>query len=254
MWWEHTLKATQLLLEKAEMSPKAIRGIGISYQMHGLVTLDKAFQVIRPAIIWSDSRAVSSGDRLLEMAGEETCRKRLLNSPGNFTLSKLFWLKEQEPETYERVYKIMLPGDYIALRFSGHAGTTASGLSEGILWDFQADRPADWLLDQAGIPAEILPELVPGIGKQTTVSSKGAAESGLPEGIPILYRAGDQPNNALALNVMQPGEVAATGGTSGVVYAVTDRTETGEMLRINNFAHVNHRSGSPRIGKLLCIK
>lgn len=253
MWWEHSLNATRSLLEQSGTSPEEVQGIGISYQMHGLVTVDKALHVIRPSIIWSDSRAVESGEQLAELAGEEACREQLMNRPGNFTLAKLFWLKQHEPETYGRIHKIMLPGDYIAMRFCGYPTTTASGLSEGILWDFKADAPANWLLEKAGIDPELLPEIVPGMGMQGQISARGAAESGLPEGTPILYRAGDQPNNALALNVMEPGQVAATGGTSGVVYAVTDRRETGEMSRINNFAHVNHRAGMPRIGKLLCI-
>ena len=253
MWWEHTVRATKALLKQSGTAPEAVRGIGISYQMHGLVSLDKDLRIIRPSIIWCDSRAVHSGDQLTKLAGEAACRQKLMNTPGNFTLSKLFWLKEHEPETYARIHKIMLPGDYIAMRLTGLPRTTASGLSEGILWDFESHRPATWLLEKADISPEILPELAPGMGLQGEVNKKGAEESGLPEGTPVLYRAGDQPNNALSLNVMQPGQVAATGGTSGVVYAVTDRMDTGEMSRINNFAHINHSASAPRIGKLLCI-
>ena len=253
LWWKNAVLATAELLHSTGVAPEKIRGIGISYQMHGLVAVDKNLEVVRPSIIWCDSRAVGSGEDLLAQVGEAACREHLLNAPGNFTLSKLLWVKNNEPGRYERIHKIMLPGDYIAMRLSGRCTTTASGLSEGILWDFSRHEPAWWLLEAAGIGRGLLPELVPTFGEQVVLSGNGAREIGLPEGIPVLYRAGDQPNNALSLNVMEPGEVAATGGTSGVVYAVTDRTQTGEMSRINNFAHVNHRSEAPRIGKLLCI-
>lgn len=253
LWWKNAVLATRELLQNTQAAPEQIQGIGISYQMHGLVAVDQGLIPVRPSIIWCDSRAVRSGDALLEKVGEAACRHSLLNAPGNFTLSKLAWVKEHEPRVYEKIHKIMLPGDYIAMRLSGRCTTTASGLSEGILWDFGRHEPAWWLLDAAGIGHKLLPEIVPTFGEQVHLRGEGAREIGLPEGIPVLYRAGDQPNNALSLNVMQPGEVAATGGTSGVVYAVTDRTQTGEMGRINNFAHVNHRPDAPRIGKLLCI-
>lgn len=253
LWWKNAVLATAELLGSTGVAPEKIRGIGISYQMHGLVAVDQNLDPVRPSIIWCDSRAVGSGDALLEKVGEAACREHLLNAPGNFTLSKLVWVQQHEPRVFAKIHKIMLPGDYIAMRLSGRCTTTASGLSEGILWDFSRHEPAWWLLKAAGIGRELLPEIVPTFGEQVVLGGDGAREMGLPEGIPVLYRAGDQPNNALSLNVMEPGEVAATGGTSGVVYAVTDRTQTGEMSRINNFAHVNHRSDAPRIGKLLCI-
>ncbi|MFM1878880.1 MAG: hypothetical protein RLZZ241_1746 [Bacteroidota bacterium] len=253
MWWKYTREATAELLQQTGATPRQIRGIGISYQMHGLVAVDSALKVVRPSIIWCDSRAVSTGAALLNLVGTPKCREHLLNAPGNFTLSKLLWVKQQEPELFNRIHKIMLPGDYIAMRMSGNCTTTASGLSEGMLWDFKSETPAWWLLEASGIQSSLLPELVPTFGPQVTLNGAGALQLGLPEDIPVLYRAGDQPNNALSLNVMQPGEVAATGGTSGVVYAVTSSKVTGEMSRINNFAHVNHTQNTPRIGKLLCI-
>lgn len=253
LWWKHTREATAELLHQTKTNPQQIRGIGISYQMHGLVAVDKDLNVVRPSIIWCDSRAVATGEALLDMVGASRCREHLLNAPGNFTLSKLLWVKKHEPSNYARIHKIMLPGDYIAMRMSGLCTTTASGLSEGIMWDFKTHTPAWWLLETSGIAADLLPELAPTFGEQVKLNRVGAAELGLTEGIPVYYRAGDQPNNALSLNVMQPGEVAATGGTSGVVYAVTSSAQTGEMNRINNFAHVNHTPDTPRIGKLLCI-
>ncbi|MBC2838560.1 xylulokinase [Robiginitalea sp. SC105] len=253
LWWEQVQLATRELLEKTGIKADAVKGIGISYQMHGLVVVDQDLKPLRPSIIWCDSRAVAAGEALLQKAGEAECRERLLNAPGNFTLSKLFWVRENQPELFKKIHKIMLPGDYIALRLSGRCTTTASGLSEGILWDFKEEQPAAWLMETAGIDPGLLPDIVPTFGPQSELDESGAEACGLKKGTPILYRAGDQPNNALSLDVMEPGEVAATGGTSGVVYAVTDRTQTREMNRVNNFAHVNHSAENPRIGKLLCI-
>jgi len=221
--------------------------------MHGLVTVDKEGNLIRDAIIWCDSRAVAIGNKAFETIGEEKCMQHVLNSPANFTASKLKWVRDHEPENYNRIHKFMLPGDYINYRFTNTINSTASGLSEGILWDFETKAPAKWLLDYYDINSDLIPEVVPTFSNQGELSEKGANESGLRVGIPVLYRAGDQPNNALSLNVLEPGEVAATGGTSGVLYAVTDTLVAKEGVKLNNFAHVNHENENPRVGKLLCI-
>jgi len=253
LWWKHLCTAIGKLIQNNNWDKKDIKGIGISYQMHGLVVVDKKLRPLRPSIIWCDSRAVGTGDRLFKAAGEERCVNRLLNSPGNFTLSKLKWVQENQPHIYKDIHKFMLPGDYIALKLSGECVTTPTGLSEGILWDFREDRLADWLLESSGINPDLVPDIRPSFSHQGSVSPQAAQESGLPVGIPIMYRAGDQPNNALSLGVMNPGEIAATGGTSGVVYAVAGEVGTREPTRINSFAHINHSAGNPRIGKLLCI-
>ncbi|ULC60724.1 carbohydrate kinase [Flaviramulus sp. BrNp1-15] len=252
-WWKNIAKVTEKLLAQTSISSNKIKGIGISYQMHGLVVVDKAGKSLRPSIIWCDSRAVSIGNDAFTGVGEDKCVSNLLNSPGNFTLSKLKWVKENEPELYEKIDKLLLPGDYIALKLTGEATTTISGLSEGIMWDFNQNKPADWLFDYMGISTDLIPTIVPTFSDQGRVTKSAAEEIGLPAGIPVLYRAGDQPNNALSLNAFHPGEIAATGGTSGVVYAITDSTVTNESSRINNFAHVNYTIDKPRIGKLLCI-
>lgn len=253
-WWSHTCLAITRLKEKYNISGTQIKGIGISYQMHGLVIVDKNGSLLRKSIIWCDSRAVEIGIKAFQDMGEFTCISKLLNSPANFTASKLKWIKEYEPDVYKNIYKFMLPGDYLAYRFSNTINTTISGLSEGIFWDFRQDSVADFLLEHYGIDKNLVPDIVDTFGLQCVVDEKGEAESGIALGTPIFYRAGDQPNNALSLNVFNPGEVAATGGTSGVVYAITDSLSVKESSRVNNFAHVNYKKGSkPRIGKLLCI-
>ena len=253
-WWTHICNAITKLKSEYNITKEQIKGIGISYQMHGLVLVDKHGNSLRKSIIWCDSRAVQIGNEAFSAIGEESCTSQLLNSPGNFTASKLKWVKENEPDIYAKTYKFMLPGDFIAFKFSNVINTTVSGLSEGIFWDFKNDTTADFLLEHYGISKDLVPDIVNGFGEQSKVDKKGAQESGMAEGTAIYYRAGDQPNNALSLNVFNPGEVAATGGTSGVVYAVTDNLSVKESSRVNNFAHVNYNKGAaPRIGKLLCI-
>jgi len=252
-WWEYVCKATKKAIREAKVSAKEISGIGISYQMHGLVVVDKAGVPLRDSIIWCDSRAVDIGNKAFEDLGEEKCASNLLNSPGNFTASKLKWVKDNESELYEKIYKYMLPGDYIAYKLTGEMNTTKNGLSEGILWDYKEDKVADWLLDYYGINPSLTPTIVQNFTNQGEVDEKGSQESGIPIGTPVIYRAGDQPNNALSLNILKPGDVAATGGTSGVIYAVTDILKSKESSRINNFAHVNYTPKSTNVGKLLCI-
>jgi xylulokinase len=252
-WWQYICKAIERLKKTYNISRTQIKGIGIAYQMHGLVVVDKDSKPLRKSIIWCDSRAVEIGNISFKAIGEEKCTSHLLNSPANFTASKLKWVKDNEPEIYKKIYKFMLPGDFIAYKFSNKINTTISGLSEGIFWDFKNDTIANFLLENYGIDAALVPDIVPTFGEQSVVSEKGEQESGLAAGTPIFYRAGDQPNNALALNVFNPGEVAATGGTSGVVYAVTESLSGKESTRVNNFAHVNYTKSNPRIGKLLNI-
>jgi len=251
MWWENAKAATRQIAQKINL--RDVKAIGISYQMHGLVVLDKNYQVLRPSIIWCDSRAVTIGDEAFNQLGKETALSHLLNSPGNFTASKLRWVQQNEPQLYEKIHKFMLPGDYLAFCLTGEATTTASGLSEGILWDFQEEKPASLLLDLYTISPELLPAIVPTFAPQGYVSQSVADELGLTPGTPVAYRAGDQPNNAFSLNVLEPGEVAATAGTSGVVYGITDRREYDPASRVNSFLHVNHTTQTPRYGTLLCI-
>ncbi|MEO9892132.1 FGGY family carbohydrate kinase [Aurantibacter sp.] len=252
-WWLHICNATKRLISENKIDVSTIKGVGISYQMHGLVVVDKKGNPLRNSIIWCDSRAVEIGQKAFDALGNKKCSEELLNSPSNFTASKLKWVKDNEPDIYDQIYKFMLPGDYIAYKLSDSICTTISGLSEGVFWDFKKNNIADWLLEHYGIDKALVPEIKDTFSIQGKVSKQGALESGLAEGTSILYRAGDQPNNALSLNVFNPGEVAATGGTSGVVYAITESLSSKESTRVNNFAHVNYSKQTTRIGKLLCI-
>ena len=252
-WWENLKLATADVMATSAADPKDIKAIGISYQMHGLVCVDKDLNVLRPSIIWCDSRAVPYGQKAFDEIGHEACLSHLLNSPGNFTASKLAWVKENEPELYSKIYKIMLPGDYIAMKLTGEVCTTISGLSEGMMWDFSENAPAQILLDYYGIDKSLVADIRPTFSEQGRVTAAAAAELGLAEGIPVTYRAGDQPNNALSLNVFNPGEIASTAGTSGVVYGVLGDVNYDPKSRVNTFAHVNHTEDQTRLGVLLCI-
>lgn len=253
MWWDNAKLALKKIMHDADAKADEVAAIGISYQMHGLVCVDKDQNVLRPAIIWCDSRAVPYGEMAFNDLGAEQCLGHLLNSPGNFTAAKLAWVKEHEPQVFAKIDKIMLPGDYIAMRLSGVANTTVSGLSEGMFWDFREKKVAQFLLDYYGIPNSMIPDIVPTFSEQSRVSAKAAEELGLRPGTPVTYRAGDQPNNALSLNVFNPGEIASTAGTSGVVYGVLGKVNYDPLSRVNTFAHVNHSAEETRLGVLLCI-
>ncbi|MBR2497758.1 MAG: carbohydrate kinase [Parabacteroides sp.] len=252
-WWSYTKNALAGALKEANIKGEDIKAIGISYQMHGLVVVNKKKEVLRPSIIWCDSRAVPYGDRAFDSIGEKQCLSHLLNSPGNFTASKLAWIKDYEPEIFRQIDKIMLPGDYVAMRLTGDIKTTVSGLSEGIFWDFKENCVSADLMKYYGFDSSLIADVCPTFGMQGEVSAAVAAELGLKKGTPVTYRAGDQPNNALSLNVLNPGEIAATGGTSGVVYGVNGNVNYDTLSRVNTFAHVNHTAEQTRLGVLLCI-
>ena len=253
VWWENLKTVISSCTHSLGNRKEAIGAIGISYQMHGLVVIDSDFKPLRPSIIWCDSRSVDYGDKAMKALGKDYCLSHLLNSPGNFTASKLAWVKENEPELFGRIHKIMLPGDYIAMRLTGEIKTSFTGLSEGIFWDFSDNGVSEELMSYYGFNEDILPEAVSSFSVQGRLYGQVADELGLPWGIPVSYRAGDQPNNALSLNVLSPGEVAATAGTSGVIYGVTDQKKFDSLSRVNTFLHVNHHKNTPRLGVLLCI-
>ena len=253
MWWQNAKLALKEIMKQTKATGDDIKAIGISYQMHGLVCVDKDHNVLRDAIIWCDSRAVPYGEKAFQEIGPGQCLDHLLNSPGNFTAAKLAWVKDNEPALYNNIYKVMLPGDYLAMKLSGSINTTISGLSEGIMWDFKENRPATRLFEHFGFSEDVIADIVPTFAVQAKVSKEAAQETGLKAGTPISYRGGDQPNNALSLNVLEPGEIAATGGTSGVVYGVLGDVNYDPKSRVNTFAHVNYTKEQTRLGVLLCI-
>lgn len=253
LWWKYLVESTHILVKKSNIRQGELRAIGVSYQMHGLVLVDKEQKVIRPAIIWCDSRAVEIGNQAFKDLGESYCHNHLLNSPGNFTASKLKWVMDNEPETYAKIHKAVLPGDYIAMKLTGQILTSETGLSEGIFWDFKSNSISEKLLEHYGIDREMLADVVASFSFQGKVSRQAAEQLGIEEGVPVTYRSGDQPNNAFSLNVLQEGELATTAGTSGTVYGVSTRPVFDPKSRVNTFVHVNHSSQDPHYGVLLCV-
>ena len=252
-WWKYIKQASKFVLGKADVKKGELKGIGIAYQMHGLVLVDKDQNVLRPSIIWCDSRAVSIGEKAFNDLGQDYCLPHLLNSPGNFTASKLRWVIENEPEVASKIHKIMLPGDFIAMKLTGEILTSETGLSEGIFWDFKENGVSKKVLDNYNIPLEWLPEAVPSYSIQGKVTSQSSEVTGIEAGVPVSYRAGDQPNNAFSLQVLKPGELATTAGTSGTVYGVCDTPLYDPQSRVNTFVHVNHTKENPSYGVLLCV-
>jgi xylulokinase len=253
MWWEHTQQAFSICKKKGHFNPLDISSIGIAYQMHGLVLVDQEQRLLRDSIIWCDSRAVALGNTAFDELGHEYCLSHLLNSPGNFTASKLAWVKQNEPEVYAKIHKVMLPGDFIAMKLTSSISTSISALSEGVFWDFKTDTLSTSLMDHYGFDPEVIPEVKPVFSEHGKVTLVAAALFGLKPGIPVAYKSGDQPNNALSLNVLEPGEIAATAGTSGVIYGVSDQLAYDSQSRVNTFAHVNYTPEQKRLGILLCI-
>jgi len=253
MWWDQVQLAIRKVTSGGTFDPHDVVAIGIAYQMHGLVVVDSQGQALRNSIIWCDSRAVEIGEAAFRRIGPERALKHLLNSPGNFTAAKWAWVKANEPDVYGNTHQIMLPGDYIALQLTGTATTSISALSEGVFWDFRENRLSSDIIQHFGFNERVFPEIRPVFGEHGTLRPETAANLGLKAGIPVSYKAGDQPNNALSLNVLQPGEVAATAGTSGVIYAVSDQLVYDHASRVNTFAHVNYTPSQPRTGVLLCI-
>ena len=252
-WWQNAQHAILKLNATGSFDPKSISAIGIAYQMHGLVVVDSEQNVLRDSIIWCDSRAVELGEAAFDKIGHEECLHSLLNSPGNFTASKLAWVKENEPEIYSRIDKIMLPGDFIAMKLTGAITTSIPALSEGVFWDFQKNEVSDDVMNYYDLDRDMIPEIRPLFSEHGQLTATMAKELGLTEGIPVAYKSGDQQNNALSLNVLKPGEVAATAGTSGVIYGVSDALTYDPQSRVNTFAHVNYTSGATHTGVLLCI-
>ncbi|MET0393873.1 MAG: FGGY family carbohydrate kinase [Chitinophagaceae bacterium] len=252
-WWEHVQLAILKLHAQRKYDPADIAAIGIAYQMHGLVCVDKEQNVLRNSIIWCDSRAVDTGNKAFEEIGKEKCLLHLLNSPGNFTASKLAWVKQHEPELYEKIDKIMLPGDFIAMKLTGQATTSISALSEGVFWDFPGNELSADVFNYYGLDTGHIPAIRDVFTAHGYVMRSVATALSLKEGVPVTYKAGDQPNNALSLNVLEPGDVAATAGTSGVIYGISDQFTYDDRSRINTFAHVNHTAAQKRLGVLLCI-
>lgn len=255
MWWKYVCRCSNMLMEHHPEAKNRIGAIGLTYQMHGLVLTDDEGKVLRSSVIWCDSRAVSTGRELEEKLDANAFLGSHYNVPGNFTFSKLRWVQKHQPDIFEQSEKFMLPGDYIAFRMTGEIRTSYTGLSEAILWNFKEGKANEDLLRQWDMDPRLIPGHAPSFATQGYVHATAREELGLDSGgkIPVSYRSGDQPNNAWSLNVNEPGVMAGAGGTSGVLYGISEDPVIDLTQRTNSFAHVNYEPERPRIGVLLCI-
>ena len=252
-WWYCVKQAIIIGNSSGKYNPKDISAIGISYQMHGLVVLNAENKVLRNSIIWCDSRATGIGEKAFNDIGNQNCQSNLLNSPGNFTASKLAWVKQNQPHIYDQIDKVLLPGDYISGCLCHSYTTSSSALSEGIFWDFNQHGLSNDILTYFGFSKDLFPKIKPVFSSHGQIDKQIAHELGLNDQVEVTYKAGDQPNNAFSLGVLEPGEIATTAGTSGVMYGVSASLKFDPQNRVNSFAHVNHTNESIRIGVLMCI-
>lgn len=251
-WWAMLTHGIKQLKEQGHNLAN-VKAIGIAYQMHGLVAMNDSFIPLRPAIIWCDSRAIPLGEKAFQEIGEEKALKKLLNSPGNFTAAKLAWVKNNEPDIYNKIAFIGLPGDWLAARLTGQLNATVSGLSEGIFIDHSTGQISNDVLNAFSIDKNFIKQPGESFRRFGKVLPTWCDEFGFNADAEVCYVAGDQPNNAFSLSAINPGEVAINAGTSGVLYAVSETPVVDMQQRVNTFAHVTHTTNKPSFGVLACV-
>jgi xylulokinase len=237
-WWNGTVEAIKQVINKSSVDPKGIKGIGLSGQMHGLVALDKEYKVLRPAILWCDQRTGKQCQYITEKIGAE----RLIDLVSNpaltgFTAGKLIWVRENEPEIYEKIYKILLPKDYIRFRLTGEFATEVSDASGTLFLDVKKRKWSDELLDELDIDKDILPECFESSVVSGKVNTKASKETGLMEGTPVVGGGGDQAAQAVGTGIIKEGVISSTIGTSGVVFAASDEHHLDPGHTLHTFCH-----------------
>ena len=236
-WWRAAQAAIRTVLATG-IDPRSIGAIGLSGQMHGAVLLDGDGQVVRPAIIWCDQRTEVECRWLNDTIGQDRLL-RMVSNPAltNFTLTKLLWVRTHEPDAWRRVRHVLLPKDHVRFRLSGDQATDVADASGTLMLDVEHRRWSDEILEAAGIDRRMLPSVVESPAICARVSRQGAAATGLAEGTPIVGGAGDQAAGAVGMGITRPGTVSATIGTSGVVFAATDRPALDPRGRLHTFCH-----------------
>src|SRR6059058_112615 len=237
-WWRATCVAVRKALTSANLTGKDIACVGFSGQMHGAVLIDERGNVVRPALIWCDVRTEKQCRDLTRALGLQrliqlTCNPAL----PNFTLTKVLWVRENEPDNWNRVRHLLLPKDYVRFRLTGERATDMADASGTLLLDVSRRRWSSEMLDAAALEESLLPAVCESPEVCAKVSAKGTAESGLPVGTPVVAGAGDQAAGAVGMGIVSPGTVSATIGTSGVVFAVTDRPALDSRGRVHTFCH-----------------
>ena len=237
-WWRAAQQAIRAVLHAANCPAGDVRAIGLTGQMHGAVLLDSQGAVLRPSLIWCDTRSAPQCEWLDATLGREriielTCNPAL----PNFTLTKILWVREHEPEVFARIAHILCPKDYVRYRLSGRYAMDVQEASGTLLLDVTHRRWSTEMAEACGIPMKWLPELFESAEVCAEVSQQAAAATGLLAGTPIVAGAGDQGAGAVGMGILRPGSVSATIGTSGVVFAATDRPVRDPLGRLHTFCH-----------------
>lgn len=237
-WWRAGAIAVRKALQASGVAAESIAAVGFSGQMHGAVLLDENDEVIRPALIWCDQRTDAQSKELERNLGLDRLIQLTCNPPlTNFTLTKLLWVRENEPKNWQRVRKIMLPKDYVRLRLTGESAIDVADASGTLLLDVANRRWSNEVLGKTGIDAKLLPKLFESQEICGKISQAGASATGLRPGTPVVAGAGDQAAGAVGMGITRAGVVSATIGTSGVVFAATDRPSLDSKGRLHTFCH-----------------
>ena len=237
-WWQATIASIREVLQESGVAPKQIKGIGLSGQMHGSVFLDATNSVLRPAILWCDQRTQAECDWIMDTVGREKTVE-LISNPvlTGFTAGKIIWLRNNEPEVFKLVKKVLLPKDYVRLRLTGEFATEVSDASGTALFNVSRRDWAYEMLDKIGIPAEWMPRAYESPEVSGRVTREAAALTGLAEGTPVVGGGGDQAAGAVGNGIVEPGIISSTVGTSGVVFAFADKPVVDPKLRVHTFCH-----------------
>ena len=235
-WWQAAGSAIRAVL--SNVSGAKVSCVGLAGQMHGAVLLDEKDEVLRPALIWCDQRTQAQCDWLNSRLGaqriiELTCNPAL----ANFTLTKLLWVRDSEPQIWERFRRVLLPKDYVRLRMTGAHAMDVADASGTLMLDVAQRRWSEEMMAAAGLPLSCLPKLYESPEICARVSEAGAAHTGLKPGTPVVAGAGDQAGGAVGMGIVRAGAVSATIGTSGVVFAATDSPAMDVKGRVHTFCH-----------------
>lgn len=237
-WWKATFSTIKAVLGKSGVNPSDVKGVGLSGQMHGAVLLDKDNQVLRKAIIWCDQRSSAECDQITSIIGKE----RLIEITANpaltgFTASKVMWVKNNEPEIFEKVKKILLPKDYIRFKLTGEFATEVSDASGMQFMDIPKRKWSSEVLDKLGIDKGLLGDVYESQEVSGKVHKAAAELTGLKEGTPVVGGAGDQAAGAVGNGIVRPGVISSTIGTSGVVFAFSENVSIDPKGRVHTFCH-----------------
>jgi xylulokinase len=237
-WWRASVAAIREVVSRDNVSPEEIAAVGLSGQMHGSVLLNDRDEIVRPALIWCDQRSDKQCEQLTQQIGAEQLIKLTCNPAlTGFTLPKMLWVRDNEPETWQQVRSVLLPKDYVRFRLTGDKATDVADASGTLLLNVAERKWSHEMLAASEIDASLLPTVFESPEITGTISTSAAELTGLRAGTPVVAGAGDQAGGAVGIGIVQPGAVSATIGTSGVVFAATNSPALDPKGRVHTFCH-----------------